>query len=538
MCGIISYIGPRDATEIVVSGLKKLEYRGYDSFGFVIKNNSDFKIAKKVGRVSEATAEGLGLPKSNLAVGHTRWATHGGVTEANAHPHVSNNGKIVVVHNGIIENYQEQKKFLESQGFKFYSQTDTEIIPNTIEYHMRKYDFTEACKHSLSHLQGQYALVVMYKDENKLIAVRKEAPLVLGIGEGEFFVASDVPAFIDYTKKVIFLNEMDMAIIHNGVKVFNLIKNSFVDRDITNIDWDAEQAKKGNFEHFFMKEVSEQASAIERVVGLDKQIISEIAEDINKAKGIYLVACGTASFACMQASYLFSKIARKHVNICIASEFPHFKHFLTQDSLIITVSQSGETADVLDAMRAAKTAGSNIISITNVMGSTAMRESHKSILQRAGPEICVLSTKSYTTQLAIFTLLAYELAGKLDEGREKLKEVVRYIYYLTSENTRKFTQEIAKNLRYAQHIYLIGKGPQYPTALEAALKIKEVSYVHAEGYAGGELKHGNIALIEYGTPCIVFTSNETEKEIISNAMELKARGGYIIGVGPNNNPAF
>ena len=540
MCGIIGYVGPRNATEIVVSGLKKLEYRGYDSFGFAVKLNPDIKVLKRVGKIGSVTLEELGLPASNIAVGHTRWATHGGVTEANAHPHVSNDGKIVVVHNGIIENFQEQKKFLELQGYKFQSETDTEVIPHTIAYHMKKgHNFVEACKHSLKHLDGQYALVVLNKDENKVVAIRKEAPLVIGVGEGENFIASDIPAFLDYTKKVIFLAELDMAVIEGkDVSIFNLKENSFVNRPVDSIDWDAEQAKKGKFEHFFMKEITEQAGVIEKVINLDTKVIKEIAEDIKKAKGVFLVGCGTAGYACMNATYLFSKIAKMHVNFAIPSEFPHFRHFLNSESLVIAVSQSGETADILEAMRAAKAAGAKVISITNVMGSTAMREADKTILQKAGPEISVLSTKAYTSQLAILTLLAYELAGKFDEGKEKLQDLIRHIYYLTSEQVRKFIQKLADNLRYAPHLYLIGRGMQYTTALEAAMKIKEVSYIHAEAYAGGELKHGSIALIEHGTPCIVFTSTETEKEIISNAMELKARGGYIIGVGPNNNPAF
>ncbi|MBI2040980.1 MAG: glutamine--fructose-6-phosphate transaminase (isomerizing) [DPANN group archaeon] len=539
MCGIIGYIGPRNASEIVVEGLKKLEYRGYDSFGFAVRANPDIKILKRVGKIGSVTVQELGLPNSNLAIGHTRWATHGSVTEINTHPHISQDEKIIVVHNGIIENFQAQKKFLESQGLAFYSQTDTEIIPKTIEYHMKRgYDFVEACKHSLKHLEGQYAIVALHKDENKLVAIRKEAPLVIGVGEGEFFVASDVPAFLEYTKKVIFLDEMDLAVIDKNISVFNLTKNSFVDRTITNIDWNAEQARKGEFDHFFMKEVYEQANTLERVANIDETLIKEVAGEIRKSEGIFFVACGTASYACMHGVYTFAKIAKMHINFCLAHEFPNFKHFLNNKSLVIALSQSGETADTLTAIRAAKAAGAKTISITNAMGSSLMRESDKTILARAGPEICVLSTKAYTSQLAILTLLAYELAGKLDEGKEKLKEVVRYIYYLTSEHTRKFIQEIAKNLRYAQHIYLIGRGLQYPTALEATLKIKEVSYIHAEGFAGGELKHGVIALIEHGTPCIVFTSTENEKEIISNAMELKARGGYIIGVGPNNNPVF
>lgn len=541
MCGIIGYIGNNKASPILLNGLRKLEYRGYDSVGMATISDSKIAIKKGVGKVDEVHSQ-LNLEDlpGNIGLGHTRWATTGAVTRENAHPHLSNNGKIAVVHNGIIENFQDQRKFLTEQGFKFYSETDTEIIPNTIEYHMKKgYDFVEAVKRSFKHLEGQYAIAAIHQDENKLVAVRKEAPLVVGIGDNEFFVASDVPAFLDYTKRVVFLEEKDMAIIdEDGLKIFNLIENSFVDRPITTIDWDAEQAKKGEFDHFFMKEIAEQVDVVSRISVLDDKLIKDLAEEIERAKGIYFVACGTAAHACMHGVYLFSRIAKKHVNFCIASEFPHFQHFLTPESLVIAVSQSGETADTLAAIRAAKLAGARVISITNVMGSTLMRESHKTILQRAGPEICVVSTKTYTSQLAILSLLAYELAGKLEEGKKRLKELVRYIYYLTSANMRKYIKQLAERLRYAEHIYLIGRGLQYPTALEAALKIKEVSYIHAEAYAGGELKHGTIALIEHGTPCIVFTSEENEKEIMSNAYELKARGAYIIGVGPKNNEVF
>jgi len=540
MCGIFGYVGNNKAAPILLNGLRKLEYRGYDSAGIATINNSKIEIKKDVGKVDEIhTRLNLEDLQGNIGVAHTRWATHGKVTRENAHPHISNNGKIAVVHNGIIENFQEQHNFLTGQGFNFYSETDTETIPNTIEYHMKKgYDFVEAVKRSFKHLEGQYAIVAMHQDENRLVAIRKEAPLVVGVGDKEFFIASDIPAFLDYTRKVVFLEEKDMVVIDNGLKIFNLVKNSFVDRPIVTVDWDAEQAKKGEFDHFFMKEIAEQADIISRVAALNDNIIKDLAEEIRKARGVYIVACGTAAHACMHGVYLFSKVAKRHINFCIASEFPHFQHFLTSDSLVIAVSQSGETADTLAAIRAAKAVGTKIISITNVMGSTLMRESDKAILQRAGPEICVVSTKAYTSQLAILSLLAYELAGRFEEGKEELKELTRHIYYLTSVNMRNYVKQLAEKLKDVNHIYLIGRGLQYPTALEAALKIKEVSYIHAEAYAGGELKHGTIALIENGTPCIVFTSEENEKEIISNAMELKARGAYVIGIGPKNNEVF
>ncbi len=539
MCGIIGMIArEKFSSRQLLDALKKLEYRGYDSSGIAMADKG-MRCMKSVGDIARLESRLEGEWKGNLGIAHTRWATHGSVSEANAHPHISNNGKIAVVHNGIIENFQEQYAFLKSKGFSFCSETDTETIPNTIEYHMdRGYGFEEAVKRSLKHLDGQYAIVAFHAEEKKLIGVRKEAPLVVGVGKDMFFIASDIPSFLDYTKDVIFLEEKDMVIIDSGLRIFNLIKDSYVKRPVTTIDWDAEQAMKGEFEHFFLKEIAEQVDVISKLTSIDYKIIKGLADEIRNAKGVYIVACGTASYASMHGLYLFSKISKRHINFCVASEFPHFHHFLTNESLVIAVSQSGETADTLAAIRSAKEAGAKVISITNVMGSTLMRESHRSILQRAGPEICVVSTKAYTSQLAILALLAYELAGRFDEGKQKMRELKRHIFYLTSINMRKYVKQLAERLRYAEHIYLIGRGFEYPTALEAALKIKEVSYIHAEAYAAGELKHGTIALIEHGTPCIVFTSGENSKDIISNAMELKARGAYIIGIGPKNNDVF
>ncbi len=539
MCGIIGYAGNRDAAPILLKGLRNLEYRGYDSCGVVTIHDGRFHVRKDAGKIEEVHRKhNLDTLPGKIGIAHTRWATHGGVTKENAHPHVSNNGKIVVVHNGIIENFREQKDFLKSQGFAFSSETDTEIIPNNIEYHMRKgYDFIEAAKRSLKHLHGQYAIVAL-NDEGKMVAVRKEAPLVAGLGDGEYFVASDITAFLEHTRNAIFLEENDMLVVDNGVRIFNLREDSFVERPVTKIGWDAEQAKKGNFDHFFMKEVLEQAEVIDKIAKMNPKIIKDAAEEIRKAEDVYIVACGTASYACMTGVYFFSKIARTHLNFCIASEFHKFAQFLTDKSLVMAISQSGETADTLSAIRTAKSKGAKVISITNAIGSSLMRESDISILQEAGPEICVLSTKTYTSQLAILALIAYELDGGTDKGIEGLKELSRYIYYLTSENARKFIRILADRLKDSEHIYLLGRDLQYPTALEAALKIKEASYIHAEAFAGGELKHGSIALISKGIPCIVFTSEGTEREMISNAMEVRARGAYVIGIGPKNSDVF
>lgn len=537
MCGIIGYIGEKNAAPFLYEGLKRLEYRGYDSAG-IATIDSKVHLVKDVGRV-EAINEKLKMSDlpGKIGIGHTRWSTHGYVTKENAHPHISNNGKIILVHNGIIENYQELRKFLLSKGFNFYSETDTEVISNLIEYYMKGNSFIDAVKLTLKSLVGSYALAIINSDEKKLIAARKESPLVIGVGDKEYFVASNIPAFLDHTKKVIYLSDGDIAILDNEIKIHNL-KQGDVTREISTISWSAEQAKKGNFEHFMLKEISEQADVINKAIAQDKEIIYEIANAIKNARGIYFVGCGTAYHACLAGSYLFSRIAKKHVNVCLGSEFPNFKHFLTPQSLVIAVSQSGETADTIAAIKAAKSRGAKVISILNVMGSTLARESDKALLQHAGPEICVLSTKSYTSQLTILTLLAYALIGKFKEAKLKLKDLIKYIYYLTSKNMRDNIRKLSIKLKDAKDIYTIGRGLQYPTAIEAALKIKEVSYIHAEGFAGGELKHGTIALIEKGAPCIVFSSEDTKKEIISNAMEIKSRGGYIIGIAPEDNEVF
>lgn len=541
MCGIISYYGKKNAVPIVIDGLGRLEYRGYDSAGIAVPNGSGFFVRKLPGKVDEVF-EGFDsqIMPANFAVGHTRWATHGSVTAANAHPHLSNNGKIAVVHNGIIENYQELRALLQREGFVFKSQTDTEVIPILIEAEMKKgFGFFDAAKNSLKKLEGSWAVVACHADEKKIIGGRHESPLVLGVGDGEFFIASDIPAFLDYTKKIIDLEDRDVVLIdESGCNFFNLKSNVPIIRHIRAIEWDAEQAKKGNFDHFMLKEIMEQADAIKRIISQERGPVMKIADEIKKASDVYFVACGTAFHACLSASYIFSKAANKSVKAIYAHEFQNYRHFINKDSLVIAVSQSGETADTLNAIRIAKAQSAKTFSITNVAGSSLAKESDTVLLQMAGPEMGVVSTKAYTSQLAILALLAYTVAEKYDEGLRSLKNLVFMIYYLTSENARRFTKNLAEKLRYCSHLYLIGRGLQYPTALEAALKIKEVSYIHAEAYAGGELKHGNIALIEHGTPCIVFASDETEKEILNNAAELKARGAYIIGVGPRNNEIF
>lgn len=538
MCGIIGYFGNKRAAPILYQGLKKLEYRGYDSAGIATLNNGRIHIKKDAGKIDEIHKKLnlVDLP-GTIGIAHTRWATHGGVTRENAHPHTDCSGNIVLVHNGIIENFQELKRSLNDH--KFSSETDTEVIAHLIEDEMKKgKNFFESTKDAIKKLEGQYALLIMNKKERKIIAVRKDAPLLIGVGDREFFPASDIPAFLDYTKNVIYMQNGDMAVIDGGIKFYNIDEDKEVRRKVSTVDWSAEDAKKGNFEHYMLKEIMEQTETIQKAIDQDGEELKDFVEEINSANGIFFVGCGTAYHACLTGSYMFSKVAKKHVNVISGSEFSYFKHFLTPKTLVIAVSQSGETADVLEAVRAAKERGSRVLSIVNVRGSSLDREADKSLYTKAGPEICVLSTKAYTAQVALLLLLAYGVVGKFNEGKEKLKNLYNFVYNLTALSTRERLKKLAKKLKNKEHMFTIGRGLMYPTALEAALKLKEVSYIHTEGFAGGDLKHGPIALIEKDTPTIVFVAKDTEKDILSNAMEIKSRGGYIIGVGPKNNDVF
>ena len=541
MCGIIGYTGYRQAASICYNALERLEYRGYDSVGIAIANHGQIEVRKDTGKVAEVNDKVNFLEMTGTTgIGHTRWATHGGVTKENAHPHISNNEKIVVIHNGIVENYQEIKQRLTKEGFTFYSETDTETIPNLIEYEMRQgKTFQQATMDTVKQLHGYYAILAMHVDEKKIIGTRNGSPLVVGRGINENFLASDIPAFLEHTKKVQYINDHDFVVLEeNSVKFYNVHTGDERERPVQSVDWDLEQAEKGDFDHFMMKEITEQVDTVKAAIKQDKETLFKIADKIKHAKGVFLVACGSSYHACLTASYLFSKIAHRHVNVVLGSEFSNYEHFLTPETLVIFVSQSGETIDVLDALKTARRKDSQVISLVNVVGSSLYRDSDYSLLLNAGPEICVLSTKTYTAQLTVLSLLVYTVADQYEEGKRKLEELWNMIYSLTSSNTRQYIQSLADMLHEKDHIFLIGRGLQFPTAMEAALKIKEVSYIHAEGFSGGELKHGTIALIEEGTPCIVFSSTDTEREIISNAMEIKARGGYIIGINHNNNEVF
>jgi glucosamine--fructose-6-phosphate aminotransferase (isomerizing) len=537
MCGIIGYFGCREAFPIVFDSLKKLEYRGYDSYGFASLHNNNIWIKKDLGKISR-TKFGKRLP-GYISIGHSRWATHGGVTKDNAHPHTDCENRIAVVHNGIIENYQELKKQLTHKGHVFKSETDTEIIPHLIEEHM-DLGFEHAVRITLDKLKGRYAILIIHKDFNKLVAARYGSPLILGIGNQEYFIASDIPAFLDHTKNVMYIDDNEMVVIEkNNLKFFNLENNKKIKKRVVKIDWDAEQAEKGKYKHFMLKEIMEQKETIRKAINQDDKEIMNIAEAINHAHGTFFIGCGTAGKVCGVGEYIFSRIAKKHINYVVASEFPNYQDFLTDKTLLIAISQSGETADVLEAVETAKKKGVKIISLVNVAGSSLDRLSDHTFLINAGPEKAVASTKATTAQLALVILLAYACAGKLKEGKRLLINTASKVNDMLNPRYEQHIKKLAEKIYTTQNIYIIGRSLNYPMALESAIKIQEVSYIHAEGFAAGELKHGPLALIDKGTPCIALVSNdEVKDDIISNILEIKARGGFIIGVAPEKNKVF
>ncbi|MFA5829173.1 MAG: glutamine--fructose-6-phosphate transaminase (isomerizing) [Candidatus Gracilibacteria bacterium] len=540
MCGIFAYIGQKtNAADLVVRGLKKLEYRGYDSWGVAYQNGSNLGLYKKVGKIGEFDLEHNPFPQTSIAIGHSRWATHGGVTELNAHPHVDEAKKLAVVHNGIIENFEELKARLISQKHVFISQTDTEVIVHLIEEYCKKHDFETAAKMAIKELKGRFAILVMKAEDHKIIAARRGSPLIVGIGEHEYFVASDIPAFLEYTRKVMYLDDNQMVVLDGKPLFYDLDTDKEIEKRVVEINWNTKEAEKGNFAHFMIKEIMEQKDTIHRAINQDDHEIQKLAEEIKKAYGTFLIGCGTAGKVCLAAEYIFAKVAQRHVNVVVGSEFPSHQHFLKEKSLVIAVSQSGETADTLEAIEVAKKKGAKVLSIVNVEGSTMDRESDYTLHIKAGPEKAVASTKATTSQIAILTLLAYACVDKLQEGKKLLIETAGKINDMLNPRYEEHIKNLAEKLKDSESMYVIGKAVNYAMALESAIKLQEVSYIHAEGFAGGELKHGPIALISEGTPCIALVANdETRTDILNNAREVKARGGYIIGISPENDAIF
>lgn len=542
MCGIVGYIGKGDGAPAVIDGLKRLEYRGYDSWGIAANEGDKIKFHKQVGKIG-----GFDLKKElsgfagGICIGHTRWATHGGVTEKNSHPHFSCDKKIAVVHNGIVENYQELRNKLEKKGHKFVSQTDTEVIAHLIEENLKSVKAKkDAVLKTLRELEGSYALGIMFAGEEILFGARKGSPLVLGVGKEEFYLGSDVPAFLKHTNKVVFLDEFQIVEIVDGkYEVSDVNSGKVVKVKETKIEWDLDEAEKGGYPHFMIKEMLEQPHVIGKTAGISDAELAPAVLMIEKAKRIYIVACGTALHAGIYGSYLMALKNDIMMQPISAGEFPHFGHLVKRGDLVITVSQSGETADVLEAVRSAKKTGAKVLAMVNVMGSSLMRAADYSLLTKAGPEICVLSTKAYVSQQAMFVMLSGALKGKTAEAKKSLRKVKEDIENILAKDSLKIIAIMAKKLAKVDNIYALGRGINYANALESCLKIKEVSYIHAEGFGGGDLKHGPIALIEKGVPVLVFAANDgVDKEIVSNAMEVKARGAEVIGISYQNNEVF
>lgn len=537
MCGIFAYVGKRnDAAEVVLEGLKLLEYRGYDSWGIAVKKDKKIVVDKHVGKIGEAK---VNLPPSSLGIGHTRWATHGGVTVANAHPHLDCRKTISVVHNGIVENFLDLKEILLKKGHKFVSETDTEIIAHLVEENLKKEGFASSVRDAFGKLKGLNAIVVAYAPSKEIVVAKNGSPLILGVGKGEFFVASDASGIIDHTKKVVFLEDNQMLILGESLKLINLPEGKEIKPQYHTIDWKFEKTDRGKFDHFFLKEIYEQPHIINNIAYNYKEETKKLSRLIAEAFGTFMLACGTASYAGLAGTYLFSRVAKKHVNFSIGSEFVYLEDYITDKTLVIPISQSGESVDVIEPVMRAKEKGATVVALVNVLGSTLYRQADQKVLLGAGVEKAVVATKSFIAMVGVIILTAYTLADRQTQGEELLIKASENVKEILKKKSINNILDLAKKLKKKEHIYVIGRGLSYATALEVTLKLKESSYIHAEGFAGGELKHGVIALIEKGTPCIVICPNdETYDDIVSNAEEVKARGGFIIGIGPKNNKVF
>lgn len=544
MCGIFGYIGTnKKSAKLVLEGLKILEYRGYDSWGIaVVKSQESGKkivVKKKAGKIGDAKADDL--PDSFIGLGHTRWATHGGVTDKNAHPHLDCTKTIAIVHNGIIENYLEIKKDLMEKGHKFISDTDTEVAAHLIEEYYKGRTFIDAVRKAFLAFKGRNAIIALSAHEHSFTVVKNGSPIVLGVGSGENFIASDASALLPLTRNVIFLDDNCAAsITDQKIDLYSVGEGTPLTKSIVRLDWKVEDAQKAPYPHFLLKEIMEQGQTIKNTVTQDKNGIFRFADSIRNSYGSFFVGCGSAAHACREATYIFSVISKRHINFCVGSEFAYFKDYLKTGSLLIAVSQSGETADILEAVSAARKQGSKINSIVNVTGSTLARVSNNFLPLRVGPEKSVLSTKAFTGKIALFYLLAYTLEDRYQEGLKMLIQAADVIHrLLKNDDFHVEIKKIVNRIYRKDDIYIIGRGLSYPIALEAAHKIKEASYIHAEGFAGGEPKHCEISLISKGTPCVIYAPlDETRDAILSNAMEFKARGGLIIGISPKSESVF
>ena len=555
MCGIVGYVGSQQAAPILLDGLSKLEYRGYDSAGLAVRNGiEETEVIKAKGRLkvlAEKTNNGTAVP-GTCGIGHTRWATHGEPSENNAHPHMSDDGNVVAVHNGIIENYQELKNKLLRKGYTFYSETDTEVAVKLIDYYYKKYEGTpvDAINHSLVRIRGSYALAVMFKDyPEEIYVARKDSPMILGVGDGESFIASDVPAILKYTRNVYYIGNLEMAKVSKEEITFYNLDGEEIQKKMKTVDWDAEAAEKAGFEHFMMKEIHEQPRAVKDTLNsvlkegkFDLTDIGLSEEDIRRTSQIYIVACGSAYHVGMVAQYVIEDLVKIPVRVELASEFRYRKPILDPNGLVIIISQSGETADSLAALRETKAQGIRTLGIVNVVGSSIAREADKVFYTLAGPEISVATTKAYSTQLMASYILAIQFAKVKNTITEEQYE--NYITELQAipEKIEKIIEDkeriqwFAAKQANAKDAFFVGRGIDYAICMEGSLKMKEISYVHSEAYAAGELKHGTISLIEDGTLVIgVLTQPDLYEKTISNMVECKSRGAYLMGLTTYGN---
>ena len=555
MCGIVGFIGKHQAAPILLDSLSKLEYRGYDSAGLAVRNgDADIEVVKAKGRLkvlAEKTNDGKAM-QGTCGIGHTRWATHGEPSETNAHPHHSDDGNVVAVHNGIIENYQELRDKLTKKGYEFYSQTDTEGAVKLIDYYYKKYEGTpvDAINHAMIRIRGSYALAVMFKEyPEEIYVARKDSPMILATANGESYVASDVPAILSYARNVYYIGNLEIGRLRAGEITFYNLDGDEIEKEPKEIKWDAQAAEKAGFEHFMMKEIHEQPKAIKDTLGsvvkdgkIDLSNVGLAKEDIENISQIHIVACGSAWHVGMVAQYVIEDLARIPVRVELASEFRYRNPIIDKDALVIIISQSGETADSLAALREAKSRGIKTIGIVNVVGSSIAREADNVFYTLAGPEISVATTKAYSTQLIASYILAIEFAmvrGQINQEQydgflSELSELPDKIQKIIDDKER--LQWFASKQANAKDIFFVGRGIDYAISLEGSLKLKEISYIHSEAYAAGELKHGTISLIEDGTLVIgVLTQNGLYEKTISNMVECKSRGAYLMGLTTYGN---
>lgn len=548
MCGIVGYIGRHQATPFLMEGLSKLEYRGYDSAGIAVYNDGKIDVEKCVGRLDALRQKIVGHePVGTIGIGHTRWATHGKPSDINAHPHMDESGQFAVVHNGIIENYMPLKQALLKKGHHFLSETDTEIVPHLMA-DLWDGDFESTVRKVLHTIQGSYSLVFLCaKDPSKLICAKKNNPLVIGLGKGENYIASDIPAIINKTRDTYILSDGEMAVVEADKVTVKDLDGKKINKEVFRVNWDAEAAEKGGFEHFMLKEIYEQPKAVRDTLrgrvsrDSDKVTFNELnwtAETFKDLKKIFIVACGTAYHAGIVGKYYIEKMARIPVEVDIASEFRYRDPIIDEHCMCIVVSQSGETSDTLEALKEAKRRGARTMAVTNVVGSSIAREADQVVYTYAGPEIAVASTKAYTTQLIVMLLLSMyisRLVGKLSD--ERLHQLIQAVLEVP-ERMHDILDHVdqikvyANNYANREDAFFLGRSLDYAVALEGALKLKEISYIHAEAYAAGELKHGTLALITEGVPVIVLaTQSNIYDKTISNLVEVKSRGAIVIGIG-------